>query len=771
MPDDISHEQNLSSKSFKSKNLSGKSFEGKDLTRSDFRGANIRGANFTNAKLVEANFSSADIRGANFTNAIFIDIKVNFSSEDVQGANFSSAKAGLQKRWIAFLLVASFLLSAISAYFPAAIGLLATTMRLDLPNLLLGVVILFFLIIFRRTIIHKGLNLAENFAQVFAISFGFGFLVLIASGDFANAIPTAFALGVTFVVVFAAAVAVTFAGAFAIAIATATARVFVEVVTFAGAGAGAGAAIYTVYVNANYLFDGLSDFDSGALAYTNAVGSFLGSGFFALLSSYIASQSFKGDEKYTVIRKAAMKIAAIGGTKFYNANLTKANFQNATLKSTDFREANLTRTCFYKAKELDSILPGATYLKNPELLQLLITPKDSVPKDSVKKNFNNQVLQGVNLDGYDLTGYQFIGTNFYQSSLKEANLKQAILVRTQFESADLTGAKLTEACIEGWLVTKTTKLEDIECDSIFMKLSENGSKIDQMPPRGKFKPGEFKNFIKTILDTIELYNDFDMNPKVALQVIESLSKNYSTQLEIVGIRRTEYGINLIVKSSRSIDEQQLKDEYHYEYNQTLSLDLADPQKILPDNTEILEIVTNMVEEAKNRPTTYVKYNSGIVAGIYNNQGDTMSDKSNPIHFGNVGGDVTGVAGGDISGVAGKDITGTAGGDISGTVTTTIAQLEKSDTPEAPKLAELLKQLQEAIESDTNLSDDDKVTALEQVKAIAESGQKPKEGAMQKVAKNALTMLRGTIAILPSTASLFEACNKLLPLISKLLGLG
>ncbi|MBW4597580.1 MAG: hypothetical protein KME46_32945 [Brasilonema angustatum HA4187-MV1] len=109
--------------------------------------------------------------------------------------------------------------------------------------------------------------------------------------------------------------------------------------------------------------------------------------------------------------------------------------------------------------------------------------------------------------------------------------------------------------------------------------------------------------------------------------------------------------------------------------------------------------------------------------------------------------------------------------ISGTVTKTIGQLQESDASEALKLAELLKELQTAIEAEANLTQEDKAEALEQVKVLAEVGQESKEGVMQKTAKKAITMLRGTISVLPTTASLVEACSKLLPLITKLFGLG
>lgn len=109
--------------------------------------------------------------------------------------------------------------------------------------------------------------------------------------------------------------------------------------------------------------------------------------------------------------------------------------------------------------------------------------------------------------------------------------------------------------------------------------------------------------------------------------------------------------------------------------------------------------------------------------------------------------------------------------VSGTVIKTIGQLHESNASEALELAGLLKELHTAIEAETDLTLEDKAEALEQVKILAEEGQKPKEGAMQKTAKRAITMLKGTISILPTTANLIEACSKLLPLITKLFGLG
>ncbi len=72
----------------------------------------------------------------------------------------------------------------------------------------------------------------------------------------------------------------------------------------------------------------------------------------------------------------------------------------------------------------------------------------------------------------------------------------------------------------------------------------------------------------------------------------------------------------------------------------------------------------------------------------------------------------------------------------------------------------MTQLQVAIEEETDLNNEDKAEALEQVKALAKAGKNPQEGAMQKTAKTAMKILKGTISSLPSAASLVEACNKL-----------
>jgi hypothetical protein len=101
-------------------------------------------------------------------------------------------------------------------------------------------------------------------------------------------------------------------------------------------------------------------------------------------------------------------------------------------------------------------------------------------------------------------------------------------------------------------------------------------------------------------------------------------------------------------------------------------------------------------------------------------------------------------------------------EISSIVTNTINQLPASPQSNKPGIKELLTELQIAIEAETNLSDDDKAEALEQVKTLAEVGKNPQESTMLKARKTAIKILKGAIASLPSAAILVEACSKLLP---------
>jgi len=104
------------------------------------------------------------------------------------------------------------------------------------------------------------------------------------------------------------------------------------------------------------------------------------------------------------------------------------------------------------------------------------------------------------------------------------------------------------------------------------------------------------------------------------------------------------------------------------------------------------------------------------------------------------------------------------------VSNTIQQLQQSPQPESVQLAEWLKELQTAIETEPNLPEPDKAEALEQIGTLAKAGENPQDGTLKKLSSTSIKILKGTIASLPDAAKLAEACTKLLPLITKVLGI-
>jgi uncharacterized protein YjbI with pentapeptide repeats len=171
---------------------------------------------------------------------------------------------------------------------------------------------------------------------------------------------------------------------------------------------------------------------------------------------------------------------------------------------------------------------------------------------------------------------------------------------------------------------------------------------------------------------------------------------------------------------------------------------------------------------KNKTTTMNFYDrvENVMTIEYNSGEINMSQSKGNVSISGVQGNVSGIA------AAGENqtLTGVAIGAISGSVTNTINQLPTSPDPDNPGIKELLAQLQAAIETESELPDEDKAEALEQVKALAEAGQKPEDNVLQKAAKTSMKILKGTIASLPDTAKLAESCVKLLPVIASLLAL-
>ncbi|PSB17830.1 hypothetical protein C7B65_17375 [Phormidesmis priestleyi ULC007] len=441
-------------------------------------------------------------------------------------------------------------------------------------------------------------------------------------------------------------------------------------------------------------------------------------------------------------------IISTGGTSFLGADLTGANFTQANLGHTTFREAILDSVCWFQARGLERCQIRLRHLNNQYLRQLITT------LNGQDQNFDFSNLQKVNLQGANLQDARFMGANLNHSNLRNANFSRAILKQTQLEGADLTGAILTGVYIEDWGITSTTNLEKVQCDYVYMRVPTKANPNPLRKPdnlRETFAEGEFADFIQPFFDTLDLYHSQDVDPRAVSIALKKLSQNHpEANLEIVAMeKRGQNSLNLKVRTAPTVDKSELSSEYFGDYNQLRALSET-RLLLLTEKDDRIRSLEQMIQTALHQPTFNVETVQGDFMpehrGININAGDNAN--------------ISGVSSGD--GVVNL-------GEISGNVTNTINQLPESSEPEQLSIKTLLTQLQQAIESDADLSTPDKSDLLEQVKSLAEAKKAEEPEKREGIVRKAMKMFDATLKSLPDTAKIVEACSKLLPLILKALG--
>ncbi|MDJ0659966.1 MAG: pentapeptide repeat-containing protein [Crocosphaera sp.] len=675
----------------------------------NFSGEKLRGQNFAGQNLSEANFSNCDIRGANFKGAT------------LTGANFTEATAGLQKRWIIGLMLVALLFTGLFSFVAPILGVLVAYIfdSSSLENQVIGWTSLLVLLIFCIFSYFRGL-VGGAVAVALAVPVALAFTVALDGG---LAAAVALGGGVAFTVVGAVVGAVAVAGGIAFTVAGAVA--FTIAVGGAGVLALVGAAV-------------------GAFAVAGAVP-------LTLFSCYLAYRAMKGDPKDAWIKNFAVAFATTGGTTFKKANLTDANFTEARLKSTDFRDAILIRTCFKNTEKLDRIRPGKTYLSNTNLKQWLIGT-------GTNKNFDRQDLRGVHLQAANLTDASFIGADLSNANLQDADLSRAKLIQTQLDNTDLTGVTLTGATIEDWGITSHTNLRGVRCNYIFMKESTTADPNPRRKPDNweeEFEDGDFAEFIQPLVNTLDLYHNQGIDPRAIAIAFKQLAEEHpDAELQIVAIEKRGNDKLLIrAATTPEANHSELNKEYFTNYNKLKSLNEQYRGK-LEEKDNHIQRLENMISTALEKPDFYLEKPSFN----YQHQEEYIMseniDNSQNIKIRDIN--------------ANQSIVNLR--DISGRVSNKIEQLPEHLEDGKRSIKELLSQLQNAIETDENLKDIQKVEALEAVESLTEAANKPEDSNLKKYAKLSKNALIGITANLPNATRLVQECNQLLPEIAQLLGL-
>ncbi|NJN91004.1 MAG: pentapeptide repeat-containing protein [Leptolyngbyaceae cyanobacterium SL_5_14] len=486
-----------------------------------------------------------------------------------------------------------------------------------------------------------------------------------------------------------------------------------------------------------------------------------------------------GDENYNLSRKLAGVFACVKGTSFRRADLTDADFTQTELKSSDFRGAILIRICWYSAKSLSWTRPGESYLQHRSVRQLI------TKRQGERQIFDGFNLQGINLQGANLVKASFVGANLEKAIFKDANLEGASLisanlneanlqntnlclselVQAQLDKADLREANLTAAYIEDWGITTETKLEGVQCQYVYMRLpslNDRDRNCRRKPddPRKEFLEGEFADFIAPMVHTLDLYHNRNVDPRVlALSIRGLYEKHPDADIRLASIEVKGEKGNILIRAATSeqSDHAELGKDYSDILQERESLSPEEIISLLEKSGNPTQTLANLLAFATNQKEKYFPINNHYYFGAVKMNENQKQINISGSTFGQfIGGDAA------IDGIVNL-------GTINGSVTNAIDQLPDSTQSDKLGLKEILIELQKAVSSETQLHDEDKAEALEQIGKLAEAGKNPDDGAMKKLAKQSTMMLKGIVSGLPDVAKIVEACNKLLPIVSKIFG--
>ena len=450
------------------------------------------------------------------------------------------------------------------------------------------------------------------------------------------------------------------------------------------------------------------------------------------------------------------------GGMFEAVDLTGANFGHASIQNADFSNSAIDFVDWTDVSFAQCTFPNR--FAHCQIRQLCAS------RDGCGQDYSHVNLKRLHLAGVVLAGANLAKANLNDSNLQGANLERANLQSTQALGTDFSHAILTGACIQNWGINADTCFTDVRCDYIYLEPDQQA----RQPASGSFAPGDFAKLVNQFSKTL----DFLFRNGIEAQAFDVALKGLLTEYEDAGLSLKAVvdvgdGDRLVKLNvaNPTADKAPMHAQFMHDYTTM--------QKQLEAARDAAQALQQDLAHTKGQLTVYREQSVFLQGFVYhqtdrfsrpsfnapNSQftGDLMADNDNKIQFGNVQGDVSGIAGGDISGVAGKDITGAAGGDISGTLNLTIGQLEATKDPEALKLADLLKQLKSAIEQpDAGLDKKDQEKALKHVDAIAKLGSDRTNADLLERAGDALDALP---TIVKRGNGLLEFSEKYLPTIT------
>ncbi|MEN8445478.1 MAG: pentapeptide repeat-containing protein, partial [Cyanobacteria bacterium J06555_13] len=381
----------------------------------------------------------------------------------------------------------------------------------------------------------------------------------------------------------------------------------------------------------------------------------------------------------------------------------------------------------------------------------------------------------------NLEGASLIGSDLSASNLKGANLKGAILVKSQLYHSNLDFVELTGAIIENWGIATDTSFKDVRCNYIYTRLPTENDRDPCRKPDNKnvfFEPGDFVDFITPFIKTLDLYQSQGIDivkigrefktldlvhhqivdPSVLAQAFHIIAQKYpEAELDILSLEgEKDERVRIQAKVSNTANRSDIHRDYFETYNQLVLSSSSRGESLLArleEKDQRIVKLEKLLGNALKQPKFYVETYS---------QGDfIVSQSKGNVNISAVQGNVSGIAAGET-----QTMTGVGMGVVSGPVTNVTHQSPSSFELRSQDIEELLTQLQAVLKAESQLSEEDKVEALEQVTILTEVGQNPAVPSIQKAARTALKILKGTVAGLSEETTLAQVCTQLFPMIAE-----
>jgi uncharacterized protein YjbI with pentapeptide repeats len=327
----------------------------------------------------------------------------------------------------------------------------------------------------------------------------------------------------------------------------------------------------------------------------------------------------------------------LSGLDLSRFDLSGANLQGADLSGTNLSGLDLSRFDLSGANLSGTNLSGAN-LSGTNLSGANLSGLDLSRFDLSGAKLSGTNLSGANLSGLDLSRFDLSG-----AKLGGANLSGANLSKTQALGTDFTGAKFTGACLEDWNINSATKLDNIDCQYIYLKRD----KQEPRPSSGEFAPGEFTKLFQKALETVDLIFTNGIDWKAFLLSFQELQAEYGEEnLSVQAIEKKNGGafvIRLEVRPEANKAEIEFREKELYQQHIFLMEAqiknqenlLNDYKKILDDtrkdNTDFKGLIKTL---ADNRPTININMEAIAESNSMSKSSSSEFDMRNSI-IGNV----------------------------------------------------------------------------------------------------------------------------------------